>query len=59
VAGPTEFEGQPVGTLYLGLATPAGTTARLFNLPPVARQDLKERAAYLAIYYLYQQAKAR
>lgn len=59
VAGPTELEGQPVGTLYLGLATPAGTTARLFNLPPVARQDLKERAAYLAIYYLYQQAKAR
>lgn len=33
VAGPTESEGQPVGTLYLGLAGPDGTQARHVQLP--------------------------
>lgn len=59
VAGPAELEGQPVGTIYLGISTPIGSKAQLFHLPPVARRDLKERAAYLAIYYLYTQTKAK
>jgi nicotinamide-nucleotide amidase len=33
VAGPTESEGQAVGTLYLGLAGPAGTQTRHVQLP--------------------------
>jgi nicotinamide-nucleotide amidase len=33
VAGPTESEGHPVGTLYLGLAGPDGTQTRRVQLP--------------------------
>jgi nicotinamide-nucleotide amidase len=33
VAGPQEQEGQPVGTLHIGLAGPDGTTARAVRLP--------------------------
>jgi nicotinamide-nucleotide amidase len=33
VAGPTESEGQPVGTLFLGLAGPDGTRSRHVQLP--------------------------
>ncbi len=33
VAGPTESEGQPVGTLYVGLAGPDGTQVRHVQLP--------------------------
>jgi nicotinamide-nucleotide amidase len=33
VAGPTETEGQPVGTLFLGLAGPDGTQTRHLQLP--------------------------
>jgi PncC family amidohydrolase len=33
VAGPTESEGHPVGTLYLGLAGPGGTQTRHVQLP--------------------------
>lgn len=33
VAGPTEQDGQPVGTLHLGLAAPGGTTTRSLRLP--------------------------
>jgi nicotinamide-nucleotide amidase len=33
VAGPTESEGHPVGTLFLGIAGPAGTQTRHVQLP--------------------------
>ena len=33
MAGPTESEGHPVGTLYLGLAGPSGTQTRHVQLP--------------------------
>ncbi len=33
VAGPTEQEGQPVGTLYVGIAGPDGATSRHVTLP--------------------------
>jgi nicotinamide-nucleotide amidase len=33
VAGPTESEGQPVGTLFVGISGPGGTTSRHVQLP--------------------------
>jgi nicotinamide-nucleotide amidase len=33
VAGPTESEGQPVGTLYVGISGPDGTSSRHVKLP--------------------------
>jgi nicotinamide-nucleotide amidase len=33
VAGPTEQEGKPVGTVHIGLSGPSGTTARSARLP--------------------------
>lgn len=41
VAGPTEQDGMPVGTLCVGIAMPAGTTSRTLRLPG-ARDQMRQ-----------------
>ena len=52
VAGPQELEGQPVGTLFVGLAGPEGVKSRHFRLPGANREMLRQRAAYAALAFL-------
>jgi len=52
VAGPEELEGQPVGTLYIGLAGPEGTQSRHYRLPGASREVLRQRAAHAALAFL-------
>jgi len=52
VAGPEELEGQPVGTLYVGLAGPQGVKSRHFRLPGASRDMLRQRAAHAALAFL-------
>ncbi|WP_027881831.1 CinA family nicotinamide mononucleotide deamidase-related protein [Meiothermus rufus] len=52
VAGPEALEGQPVGTFYLGLATPKGTRAQHHRLPGASREVLRQRAAHAALAFL-------
>lgn len=52
VAGPETLEGQPVGTLFVGLAGPEGTRSQHFRLPGAGREVLRQRAAYAALSFL-------
>jgi nicotinamide-nucleotide amidase len=52
VAGPQELEGQPVGTLFVGLASPEGVKSRHFRLPGASREMLRQRAAHAALAFL-------
>lgn len=52
VAGPETLEGQPVGTLFVGLAGPEGTRSQHFRLPGASREVLRQRAAYAALSFL-------
>ncbi|MCS7069505.1 MAG: CinA family nicotinamide mononucleotide deamidase-related protein [Meiothermus sp.] len=52
VAGPETLEGQPVGTLYVGLAGPDGTKSRHYRLPGASREMLRQRAAHAALAFL-------
>lgn len=52
VAGPEELEGQPLGTLYVGLAGPEGVKSRYYRLPGANREMLRQRAAYAALALL-------
>lgn len=52
VAGPEELEGQPVGTLYVGLAGPEGVRSRHYRLPGTSREVLRQRAAHAALAFL-------
>jgi len=52
VAGPQELEGQPVGTLFVGLAGPEGVRSRHFRLPGANREMLRQRAAHAALAFL-------
>lgn len=52
VAGPETLEGQPVGTLFVGLAGPDGTHSQHFRLPEAGREVLRQRAAYAALSFL-------
>jgi nicotinamide-nucleotide amidase len=52
VAGPDELEGQPVGTVYFGLATPEGVKSKHMRLPGANREMLRQRAAHAALAFL-------
>ncbi|GIW33203.1 CinA family nicotinamide mononucleotide deamidase-related protein [Meiothermus sp.] len=52
VAGPEALEGQPVGTLFVGLAGPGGVKSRHFRLPGANREMLRQRAAHAALAFL-------
>lgn len=57
VAGPEAQEGQPVGTLYVGLAGPDGTKSKHFRLPGANRDVLRQRAAHAALAFLVGELK--
>jgi nicotinamide-nucleotide amidase len=48
VAGPTEQDGMPVGTLCVGLALPTGTTTRTFRLPG-QRDQMRQMSVITAL----------
>lgn len=52
VAGPETLEGQPVGTLFVGLAGPEGVRSRHFRLPGASREMIRQRAAHAALAFL-------
>lgn len=52
VAGPEALEGQPVGTLFVGLAGPDGVESKHFRLPGANREMLRQRAAHAALAFL-------
>jgi nicotinamide-nucleotide amidase len=52
VAGPDELEGHPAGTLFVGLAGPAGSSARQHRLPAPSREAVRQRAANAALFML-------
>ncbi|AWR85723.1 CinA family nicotinamide mononucleotide deamidase-related protein [Meiothermus taiwanensis] len=52
VAGPEPLEGQPVGTLFVGLAGPQGVSSRHFRLPGASREMIRQRAAHAALAFL-------
>jgi nicotinamide-nucleotide amidase len=51
VAGPTEQDGQPVGTVWIGLAMDGQPEARLFQLPG-ERQQIRQLATISALDWL-------
>lgn len=59
VAGPEELEGQPVGTLYIGLAGPEGTQSRHYRLPGAGREMLRQRAAHAALAFLVSELRGK
>ncbi len=46
------LEDQPVGTLYIGLATPNGVKSKHYRLPGANREMLRQRAAHAAMAFL-------
>lgn len=52
VAGPEALEGQPVGSLFVGLASPEGVRSRHFRLPGASREMIRQRAAHAALAFL-------
>ena len=48
VAGPAEQDGQPVGTLYVGMVGPGFDDVRLVRLPGSARSDAPVRRDHIA-----------
>lgn len=55
VAGPDPLEGQPVGTVFIGLVGPQRARAVPLRLPPVSRQNIRLRTAYTALALLLDQ----
>lgn len=53
VAGPDSVEGHPVGTVFVGLASPQGTEFYALQLSG-SRENIQLRAAKYALFYLYQ-----
>ena len=53
VAGPEPHAGQPVGTVYVGLATPRGSEARGYRFPDQGREKIRLRAAFAALAYFW------
>ena len=53
VAGPEPHAGQPVGTVYVGLATPRGSEAQGYRFPDQGREKVRLRAAFAALAYFW------
>ncbi len=53
VAGPDELEGHAVGTVYVAAAGPDGARARLYRIPPLGREAVRQRAAYAALAWFW------
>ena len=51
VAGPDEQEGQPVGTVFVGVSTPGKTIAKQLKLPP-PRERIREFTVINALDFL-------
>lgn len=51
VAGPTRQEGHPVGTVWVAVSGPAGTTSRLLDLPG-GREQVREATCRAAVSLL-------
>jgi nicotinamide-nucleotide amidase len=49
VAGPDEQEGQPVGTLHIGLSGPDGTRTRSLRVPAADRAHVRMLSVVLAL----------
>ncbi len=49
VAGPDEQEGQPVGTLHVGMSGPTGTSTRSFRMYVAGRSNLRTFACVQAL----------
>lgn len=49
VAGPEEQEGQPVGTLHVGVSGPDGTRVLSFRLPVAGRGNIRTLACVVAV----------
>ena len=56
VAGPDELEGQPAGTVWIGISGPAGTHAQEFHLAGL-RNEVRARAVKSALMMLLQALK--
>ena len=52
MAGPDELEGQPVGTVHIGLASKDGVLSHSRRFPP-QRPLVKQRAAVQALMELW------
>jgi nicotinamide-nucleotide amidase len=57
VAGPTEQDGMPVGTLCVGIALPDGTTTRTLRLPGV-REQMRQMSVISALDLLRRQLRS-
>jgi nicotinamide mononucleotide (NMN) deamidase PncC len=57
VAGPAEQDGQPVGTLWVGIATASGTEARVLRLG--GQRDLMRQFSVIASLDLLRRHLAR
>jgi nicotinamide-nucleotide amidase len=53
VAGPSEIEGKPVGTVHIAIDSERGGVSLSARFPP-RRQDVKRRAVYSALFKLRQ-----
>jgi nicotinamide-nucleotide amidase len=53
VAGPSEIEGKPVGTVHIAIASERGGISLSVRYPP-RREDVKRRAAYSTLFKLRQ-----
>jgi nicotinamide-nucleotide amidase len=56
VAGPSELEGKPVGTVYIGISHDQGTVVKQLQLSG-NRETIKLRAAKRALYLLWELVK--
>jgi nicotinamide-nucleotide amidase len=59
VAGPTELEGKPVGTVYIGIAK-SNEPTKIYSLQLAGnRQSIRKRTIKYGCYYLLQDLKSR
>jgi len=58
VAGPDELEGQPAGTVWIGVADEHGTTAQEFHFPG-SRQDVRYRAVKQGLFLALRAVQAQ
>lgn len=55
VAGPAELDGQAVGTVWIGVASPAGQVARLYQFEPsLTRNQIRQAATAAAWQLVYE-----
>ena len=52
VAGPSEQDDQPVGTLWVGVALPDGTTEAVRFMLPTTREQMRQMSVISALNYL-------